>query len=108
MLETYLPMAAAAVALGALAPATWRRLALSRAKHPSLAGHARIARRMAALIPGYAYDENAFFAIDGADARTVARRREGLQRLHWLYRERFPTTTALTVLARESLSDLQF
>ena len=31
------------------------RLRLSRAKHRSLAGHARIAKRIASLIPGYAY-----------------------------------------------------
>jgi glutamate-1-semialdehyde 2,1-aminomutase len=30
---------------------------LSRAKHRSMAGHSRIARRIAALIPHYEYDE---------------------------------------------------
>ena len=33
------------------------RLELSRAKHRSLAGHARMARRIASLAPFYAYDE---------------------------------------------------
>jgi hypothetical protein len=54
-----------ALAIGALAwtlPRARRRLQLSRAKHRSLAGHARMARRVAALIPGYAYDEASFFA----------------------------------------------
>jgi glutamate-1-semialdehyde 2,1-aminomutase len=41
-----------------------RRLELSRAKHRSLAGHARMAKRVAALIPGYAYDEAGFFGSD--------------------------------------------
>jgi hypothetical protein len=43
-------------------PRARRRLQLSRAKHRSLAGHSRIAKRVAALIPGYAYDEARFFA----------------------------------------------
>ena len=53
-------MALAAAALGLLAwglPKAHRRLQLSRAKHRSLAGHARIAKRIAALIPGYALFE---------------------------------------------------
>ena len=33
------------------------RLELSRAKHPSLRGHARMARWLAALVPFYEYDE---------------------------------------------------
>ena len=43
------------LALGALAwtlPKARRRLQLSRAKHRSLTGHARIAKRIAAQIPG--------------------------------------------------------
>ena len=34
-------------ALAALAPAAYRRIQLSRAKHRSLAGHSRIAKRIA-------------------------------------------------------------
>ena len=44
------------------------RLALSRAKHRSIAGHSRIARRIAALIPYYEYDDAGFFSAD--DDRT--------------------------------------
>jgi len=32
------------------------RLALSKSKHRSLTGHARIARRVAAMVPFYEYD----------------------------------------------------
>jgi glutamate-1-semialdehyde 2,1-aminomutase len=49
------------------APAARRRLELSAAKHRSLAGHPRIARWLAALIPHYEYDEHAFFRSDGAE-----------------------------------------
>lgn len=57
----------AGVALGAAAFAVVllklkTRLELSRAKHPSLTGHARMARRFAALVPSYSYDETRFFA----------------------------------------------
>src|SRR5688572_31674656 len=98
--------AGAAAALGL--PALKARLELSRAKHPSLAGHARIARRLAALVPGYAYDEEQFFRADGAPAEIEARRRAGFARLSGLYQEKFPKTLALTEAAKSGLSDLQF
>jgi glutamate-1-semialdehyde 2,1-aminomutase len=84
------------------------RLALSRAKHPSLAGHARLSRRVAAQIPFYAYDDEHFFRADGADAGVAARRRAGFDRLAALYASRFAETLALTAEARSDLSDLQF
>lgn len=101
-----------ALALGAgalaLLPKVKRRLELSRAKHPSLAGHSKMAKRVAALIPGYAYDEQRFFAADGAPADVVACRRAGFERLAALYRDRYPQSVALTMQAREGISDLQF
>ena len=39
------------------------RLELSRAKHRSLAGHARMSRRVAALVPFYEYDEDALLPL---------------------------------------------
>lgn len=104
-------LALSAVALGLLAwslPAAHRRLQLSRAKHRSLAGHARIAKRIAGLIPGYAYDEARFFAADGAPDDVVARRRAGFHRLADEFARRWPLTAAATAEAREGLSDLQF
>ena len=88
--------------------ALWRRLLLSLAKHRSLTGHARLARRLAALIPNYAYDERRFFAADGAPAEIAARRRLGFMRLATIYAERFPKSTALTRQVEGSVSDLQF
>ena len=55
-----------AVALGAVYAKVKARLELSRAKHRSLAGHARMSRRVAGLIPFYEYDEDRFFRCDGA------------------------------------------
>jgi glutamate-1-semialdehyde 2,1-aminomutase len=89
-------------------PALKARLELSLAKHPSLAGHARVARRVAALVPGYAYGEDRFFRSDGAPDEVEARRRAGFARLSALYRTRFARTLALTAEAKECISDLQF
>ena len=52
---------ALAAAAAAFAPRAVRRLELSLAKHRSLTGHSRLAKRVAALVPGYAYDEARFF-----------------------------------------------
>jgi len=108
MEQSTLVYAVALAALGASLPMARRRLELSLAKHPSLAGHAKMARRMAAWVPGYAYDERRFFNADGASAATEASRRAGFERLCALYRERFARSAALTAQAREGLSDLQF
>src|SRR5262249_7894067 len=84
------------------------RLELSRAKHRSLAGHARLARRVAALVPFYEYDEARFFCSDGAPEEVVARRRAGFARLAELYRTRFARTAVLSAEVKEAISDLQF
>jgi glutamate-1-semialdehyde 2,1-aminomutase len=109
--ETFALSAASLTALAALAwslPAARRRLQLSRAKHRSLAGHSRMAKRLAGWIPGYAYDEAGFFASDGAPAAVQQQRRSGLQRLAALYAQRYARSVAMTAQAREGISDLQF
>jgi glutamate-1-semialdehyde 2,1-aminomutase len=84
------------------------RLELSQAKHRSLSGHARISRRLAALVPFYEYDEARFFCCDDAPADVVARRRAGFARLSELYRDRFAKTIQATAEVAEDISDLQF
>ena len=84
-----------------------RRFELSQAKHASLAGHGQLARRLAALVPFYKYDEARFFRSDGAPADIAARRRAGFDRLSALYRTRFAETIRRTAAA-DSISDLQF
>ena len=85
-----------------------RRLDLSQAKHKSLAGHARIARRLAAFLPFYDYDEERFFCSDNAPAEIAARRRAGFERLSTLYQTRFAKSIRRTAEAADSISDLQF
>jgi glutamate-1-semialdehyde 2,1-aminomutase len=84
------------------------RLQLSRAKHRSLAGHARLARRVAALVPYYEYGPAEFFGSDDAPQHIVGRRRAGFARLADVYRTRFARTAALTAEVKEAISDLQF
>lgn len=91
-----------------LFPRLQQRLALSRAKHPSLAGHSRMAKRIARWVPGYAYSEREFFASDDAPAEVQALRRSGLDRLSDGFRARYARTLAQTVQARQCLPDLQF
>ena len=97
-----------ALAAAAAWPLARRRLQLSQAKHPSLTGHARIARRVAAWLPGYGYDEQRFFASDGAPPPVVAQRRAALERLSVHFRERYGKSLALSAEVAESLPDLQF
>jgi glutamate-1-semialdehyde 2,1-aminomutase len=84
------------------------RLALSRAKHPSLAGHARLAQYVARLIPYYEFDEDRFYSSDDAPAEIQVRRRAGFMRLAALYSERYPTTCRLAEEIIDDVSDLQF
>ncbi len=108
MNETFLLYGLGAAALAAALPAIKARLDLSRAKHPSLPGHSRVAKRVAGMIPFYAYDESRFFRSDEAPEDVAARRRAGFMRLAELYRRRYARTAALTAEASESISDLQF
>jgi glutamate-1-semialdehyde 2,1-aminomutase len=84
------------------------RLQLSNGKHPSLAGHSRLARRMASFVKFYEYDDSRFFRADGAPDDVAARRRDAFTRLSALYKTRFAKTAALTDEVSDSISDLQF
>ncbi len=85
-----------------------RHLQLSKAKHASLTGHARIARGLARLVPLYEYDERRFFCSDDAPQDVAALRRAGFMRLSALYRARFAQTAQRTAEVADSISDLQF
>jgi glutamate-1-semialdehyde 2,1-aminomutase len=84
------------------------RIELSLAKHRSLTGHARMARRLAALVPFYEYDEERIFRADAAPEEVAAARREGFMRLSALFAQRFALTAARTGELESAISDLQF
>jgi glutamate-1-semialdehyde 2,1-aminomutase len=96
--------AAVATSLGPIK----RRLELSQAKHRSLAGHSRMARRLAAFIPFYEYSEEKFFCSDSAPNDIAQRRRAGFDQLAGLYRTRFAETNRQTAEAADYIPDLQF
>ncbi len=107
MNDTLTYSALALAALAALQPLR-RRLELSLAKHPSLTGHSRMAKRVASWLPGYAYDEARFFDSDGAPPDVQTQRRAGFIRLAHGLASRHPLSVALTQRARAGISDLQF
>jgi glutamate-1-semialdehyde 2,1-aminomutase len=84
------------------------RLELSYAKYRSLAGHPRMARRVAAVLPSYRYEEDQAFAVDGAPPDVVARRKTAFASLVGRCQERYPKSLAASAEAAQSLSDLQF
>src|SRR5258708_13426081 len=84
------------------------RLALSRAKHRSLAGHSRLSRRIAALVPRYAFDDAHFFAADDASAEVADRRRAAFEGLSRILRTTSARTLDQTAEAAPHISDLQF
>jgi glutamate-1-semialdehyde 2,1-aminomutase len=84
------------------------RLQLSLAKHRSLTGHSRMARRFASLVPFYEYDESHFFRADAAPKEIAAARRAGFMRLAAIFAERFKKTAELTGEIAGGVSDLQF
>jgi glutamate-1-semialdehyde 2,1-aminomutase len=105
---TYLIAGAGAAGAAAAIARARRRLQLSGAKHPSLAGHARISSRLAKLIPFYEFGEDRFFFSDGAPPETAKRRQMAFEALARDYEHRFANTIALKAEIKDAISDLQF
>jgi glutamate-1-semialdehyde 2,1-aminomutase len=98
----------AACALAVALPKLRLRLQLSRAKHRSVAGHSRMARRLARLIPYYEYGEDRVFRVDDPPTGIAEARRTGFMRLAAALTARSPKNAALTAEVIEGISDLQF
>ena len=106
----------AVVALGAAALAVLlaagrmlrARLLLSRAKHRSLQGHARLARWLARRVPFYEFADDQFFSSDGAPATVAQARRAGFARLALSFGLRSPDSIRATGALEGGVSDLQF
>jgi len=91
-----------------LARKLYIRLQLSRAKHRSLTGHSRMARRFAALVPFYEYDDARFFQADSAPADVATARRSAFLRLSQLLSSRAKQSAAETIGLAGKVSDLEF
>jgi glutamate-1-semialdehyde 2,1-aminomutase len=74
---TFALYAAGAAALATATVKLKTRLELSKAKHRSLTGHARIARRLASIVPYYEYEGARFFRSDNPPEDVAARREAG-------------------------------
>ena len=95
-------------ALATLTPAIFRRLQLSRAKHRSLAGHSRMAKRLARLLPGYHFDDEMFFKCDNAPFEIQNLRRQAFFKIADVLKARHPLSIAASTEARQHISDMQF
>ncbi len=107
-MNSYLPAIPAVLLALWILHRTRLRLALSAAKHRSLAGHARWSRRIARLLPFYEYSEPRFFRADDAPEAVAARRRAGFKQLADLFATRFARSAQLTGELAGSVSDMQF
>src|SRR6056297_794590 len=84
------------------------RLRLSRAKHRSLAGHARIAKKVARLVPFYDFDAAAFFDADAAPEEIREARRGGFERLARLFHQQRPRSISALNQLKGQVSDAAF
>lgn len=84
------------------------RLQLSRAKHPSLRGHAKMARRVAKFVPFYEYADDEFFSCDGAPDDVVQQRRAAFAEVSRTLREKAPKTLAASEELEDGISDVRF
>ncbi|MEQ9563847.1 MAG: aminotransferase class III-fold pyridoxal phosphate-dependent enzyme, partial [Woeseiaceae bacterium] len=85
-----------------------QRVRLSRAKHPSLRGHARMSRFLATQLPMYSYGEDKFFNCDDANPDVVAQRRMGFAKLSDHFCTVAPETLSASEALEPSVSDMQF
>jgi glutamate-1-semialdehyde 2,1-aminomutase len=81
---------------------------LSRAKHRSLLGHPRIAKRLVGFVPRFEYEGDAFFRSDGAPADVADRRQAGFEQLSRRLRDRAPRTARRSEALESGLPDLLF
>lgn len=84
------------------------RLQLSRAKHPSLRGHSKWSRRIAAKIPFFTYTDSEYFSTDGAPDSIAQLRRTGMQKLQDNLAKQSAKTLAYCESIERSISDVRF
>lgn len=84
------------------------RVELSLAKHRSLAGHPRMARRVAAQLPNYRYRDDEVFGVDSAPSEVVVARKQAFDALVADIGARFPKSLQASADLASGVSDLQF
>ena len=86
----------------------WARWLLSRAKHPSLAGHARWSRRIARLLLQYDYPESVFLRLDDAPPAIAAQRGKAFERLAERCAQRWPRSSEAMAELETAIPDIGF
>ena len=84
------------------------RLRLSRAKHPSVRGHAKWSRRLARQVAYYDFGEQKYFSSDGAPPDIAGKREAAMNRLIAQTRSKSPKTLAFAESLQNSISDVNF
>ena len=84
------------------------RLLLSRAKHPSLRGHARLSLRLSRWLPFYEFGDEAWFGADAAPADVQQKRRHGFAQLSAHFAAKAPRTLAASRALEASIADVEF
>lgn len=108
MLQTTLLYVLSAGVIGTLLYKAHIRLRLSRAKHPSLRGHAKWSRRVARQVAAYSFDQSRYFNCDGAPAAIAELRRAGLARLSQAAATSAPVSLDYAASLHGKISDVNF
>lgn len=107
-LNSLLLIGAGSVALLGAVRKIKNRAELSLAKHRSLAGHPRIAKRIAAQLPTYSYSAEEAFGLDGAVPTVVAGRQRAFASLVAQFSTRYARSREAGNDVAAGLSDMQF
>jgi len=78
------------------------------AKHPSITGHSKIARRISKLFPGYEIKGENFFSIDGAPEKIINSRKSAFNTLSKHFRDKLSKTIQASNELNGGISDIDF
>ena len=106
-IQTGMALTATALAGLVLVNKLHTRLQLSMAKHPSLGGHLRMAKKFAGWIPGYSYNNTQWFVADGAPEDVGQQRKSAIERMGQNLQGKSPQTLAMSAELKPLISDLQ-
>ncbi|KZX81792.1 glutamate-1-semialdehyde 2,1-aminomutase [Oleiphilus sp. HI0009] len=84
------------------------RLQLSKAKHPSLRGHAKMSKQVAKLLPYYRYNDARVFSCDNAPEHIAAQRQASFNDLKERLTRLSPNSIAASKKLEGKLSDVDF
>lgn len=104
----YFLIAVALILMATVLYRLFRRLQLSLAKHPSIAGHAKMSRAIASRIPRYEYTLDTVFDSDGAPERIAHSRRSAFRELSHHFLSSTSASRELDASLDGAISDMEF